>query len=283
MSRNTDFLALPLVPRRLWGGQSCPQPPFRRLGRVLGLNKSWLSRNCSFYWSVCSTIVGRTPPFASDPLVARTERVSDSFGACTRGALTRLKAVPRGRPSQDWLPHNLCKMRCFHLRRLLLTLAAVALTSCGYHIAGKTNLMPQTIQTIAIPAFSNGTTVYKLTDQLSEAVTREFISRTKYHITADPSTADATLRGYVTQIFNFPTVYDPVTFRAANVEVHVNLKIQLVDKSGKVLFDRPGMEVRERYEVSIDPKVYFDESENAMRRLSRDVAKTVVSAILENF
>ena len=164
-----------------------------------------------------------------------------------------------------------------------LAVAAVALTSCGYHVAGKTNLLPQTIQTIAIPGFSNGTTVYKLTDQLSEAVTREFISRTRYLITADPRTADATLTGSVTQIFNFPTVYDPVTFRAANVEVHVNLKIRLVDRSGKVLFDRPGMEVRERYEVSIDPKVYFDESEVAMRRLSRDVAKTVVSAILENF
>ncbi len=43
------------------------------------------------------------------------------------------------------------------------------------------------------------------------------------------------------------------------------------------------MDVRERYEVSVDPTVYFDESEVAMRRLSRDVAQTVVSAILENF
>jgi hypothetical protein len=135
--------------------------------------------------------------------------------------------------------------------------------SCGYHVAGKTNLLPTTVQTIAIPAFSNGTTVYKLTDQLTEAVTREFISRTKYHITTDPGAADATLRGWVNTVVNFPTVYDPVTFRAANVEVHVNMRLQLVDRSGKVL--------------------YFDESEVAMRRLARDVAKTVVSAILENF
>jgi hypothetical protein len=160
---------------------------------------------------------------------------------------------------------------------------AVGLSSCGYHVAGKTNLLPTTVQTIAVPAFSNSTTVYKLTDQLTEAVTREFISRTKYHITADPNAADATLRGWVTQVSIFPTVYDPVTFRAANVEVHVNLKLQLTDRSGKVLFDRPGMEARERYEVSVDPTVYFDESEFAMRRLSKDVAKTIVSAILENF
>jgi hypothetical protein len=175
--------------------------------------------------------------------------------------------------------------------KLLLQIAGLAtaatviggLSSCGYHVAGTTNLLPKTVQTIAIPAFSNITTGYKVTDMLSEAMTREFISRTKYHITADPATADATLKGSVNQIFTFPTVYDPVTFRAANVEVHVNLRILLVDRSGKVLFDRNGMDVRERYEVSVDPKVYFDESEVAMRRLSRDVAKTVVSAILENF
>jgi len=78
-------------------------------------------------------------------------------------------------------------------------------------------------------------------------------------------------------------VYDPVTFRAANVEVHVNLRIRLADRGGKVLFDRPNMEFRERYEISVDPKVYFDESEAGMARLSKDVAKTICSAILENF
>ncbi len=165
---------------------------------------------------------------------------------------------------------------------LLIPIVVTMLSSCGYHVAGKTNLLPQTVHTIAVPAFSNITTVYKVTDQLSQAVTREFISRTKYRITADPKNADATLVGAVVQISTFPTVYDPVTFRAANVEVHVSLRIRLLDRSGKPLFDRP-MEARERYEVSVDPKVYFDESEVAMRRLSQDVAKTVVSAILENF
>jgi outer membrane lipopolysaccharide assembly protein LptE/RlpB len=169
------------------------------------------------------------------------------------------------------------------MRIAILLTAALGLSSCGYHVGGTANLLPKNLQTIAIPAFSNISTTYKLTDMLSEAMTREFISRTKYHITADRAHADATLEGAVMQVFIFPTVYDPVTFRAANVEVHVNLRIRLVDRNGKVLFERPGMEVRERYEVSVDPKVYFDESELAMRRLSRDVAKTVTSAILENF
>jgi hypothetical protein len=55
------------------------------------------------------------------------------------------------------------------------------------------------------------------------------------------------------------------------------------NKTGKVLFDRPSLEFRERYEISIDPKQYFDESQPALVRLSQDVSHTVVSAILENF
>jgi hypothetical protein len=50
-----------------------------------------------------------------------------------------------------------------------------------------------------------------------------------------------------------------------------------------LLFNRPNMEFRQNYEISVDSKAYFDESDVAMERLSRDVARSVVSAILENF
>jgi hypothetical protein len=50
-----------------------------------------------------------------------------------------------------------------------------------------------------------------------------------------------------------------------------------------VLFTRPGAVFRERYEITTDPQTYFDESDTAMLRVSRDVARSVVTAILENF
>jgi hypothetical protein len=70
-------------------------------------------------------------------------------------------------------------------------------SSCGYHTGGHGDLIPKTVHTIAIPAFSNVTTRYKLTDQLPEAITREFISRTRYRIVKDTSAADAILDGAV--------------------------------------------------------------------------------------
>jgi len=156
--------------------------------------------------------------------------------------------------------------------------------SCGYHIAGKADLVPKSIKTIAIPAFGNATTRYKVSDRITAAITREFLSRTRYEIVADPNQADAILSGAVVNFSAYPTIFDPVTGRASGVQAYVIMQVTLTERaSGKVLFTRPNMEIRERYEISVDPKVYFDESDVAMERLSRDVASSVVSAILENF
>jgi outer membrane lipopolysaccharide assembly protein LptE/RlpB len=155
---------------------------------------------------------------------------------------------------------------------------------CGYHVSGHTDKLPATLHTIAIPAFVNNTTRYKLPNNLSSALTREFISRTRYKIVTDPNEADAVLRGTVLSYNYYPTIFDPATGRASGVQVAVNLQVILQERvSGKVLFSRPTMEVRERYEVSVDQKVYFEESDVGLQRLSRDVARTLVSAILEAF
>lgn len=167
-------------------------------------------------------------------------------------------------------------------RRSLLS--ALGLTGCGYHVGGKADLLPKTVRTIAIPTFGNLTTRYKISDRLGSAISREFLTRTRYQIVADPNNADATLRGSVLTYTAFPTVVDQVTGRAAGVQVSVVLQVTLTDRaSGKVLFTRANMEVRERYEISIDQAQYFEESETAIDRLSRDVARTIVSAVLSGF
>jgi hypothetical protein len=168
-----------------------------------------------------------------------------------------------------------------------LTIAALAIcllaTGCGYHVAGRADLMPKNIKTIAVPAFGNVTVRYKFADRVSASITREFIERTHYRVVADPKDADAVLSGAVVNFVSYPTTYDPVTSRASGVQVIVNLQIMLMDKAGKVLFNRPNMELRERYEISVDAGTYFDESGPAMDRLARDVGRSVVSAVLENF
>jgi hypothetical protein len=166
----------------------------------------------------------------------------------------------------------------------LLVLALVCGSGCGYHVAGRADLMPKSIRTIAIPAFGNSSIRYRLADRLPADVGRAFIERTRYRIVADPGQADAVLTGAVNNVYTFPSVTDPATGRATGVQVIVILQVTLTERAtSKVLFTRPGMEFRERYEIATDPKAYFDESEVAMARLSRTVANSVVSAVLENF
>jgi len=169
------------------------------------------------------------------------------------------------------------------MRPAFIFAMSFGLAGCGYHVAGRGDLLPKDIRTIAVPAWGNATTQYKLSDLLAEAVTRELNTRTRYRVVADPKDADATLTGSVANFLSYPTVLDPTTGRGTGVQAILYIQVRLMDKSGKILFERPNFEVRERYEISTDPKQYFDEGPNAMKRLSSDVARSVVSAILEKF
>jgi hypothetical protein len=162
--------------------------------------------------------------------------------------------------------------------------AGLVAAACGYHVGGKADLIPAKVRTIAIPAFGNNTTRYKLTELLPGAITREFLSRTRYRIVADPNEADAILAGTVVNYFASPSIMDQATGRAAGLVVILLLNITLTDKgTGTVLFQRTNYEFRGRYEVSSDQVQYFDESGTSMQRLSQEVARQVVSSILEAF
>jgi len=170
------------------------------------------------------------------------------------------------------------------MRAALVCVLAAGLAACGYHVAGRGDLLPKDIKTIAIPAFGNVTTSYKLGERIPADLAREFLSRTRYRVVADPDKADMVLRGTLVNLMAFPTVYPaPPISRATGVQVTVVLQAMLTARDGRVLFNRPSMEIRERYEIAIDPKAYFDESEAAADRMSRSVARSLVSAILENF
>lgn len=169
------------------------------------------------------------------------------------------------------------------MKAALAIFACLLSAACGYHVAGKSNMLPTTLHTIAVPPFGNATIHNDLAHYLTESVTRELIARTKYTVIADRSQADATLYGNIANIFANATTIDPTTGRATGSQITIHLQIRLVDRSGKVLYNQPNLELRDRYEVSTLPSQYFDESQVAYQRLSKSAAQTIVSGILENF
>jgi outer membrane lipopolysaccharide assembly protein LptE/RlpB len=172
------------------------------------------------------------------------------------------------------------------MRRLAVLAALVCFFSagCGYHAAGHTVTIPDNVRTIAIPAFVNQTQTFKIEQMLTAAVVRELVTRTHYHIVNQVNDdADATLHGTVVSTYTTPLTYDSKTGRAASVLVVISMKVSLLDKQGKVLYQNPSYLFREQYEVSRDLNSFFEEDSPAFQRLSRDFAQTLVSNILEGF
>lgn len=167
----------------------------------------------------------------------------------------------------------------------LITLFSCVLTSCGYHTSNSAKVnLPSGIDTIAIPIFVNKTQSYRAEDVLTQAVVREFTSRSQYKIiNRDDGTADAILHGTVDVVNTYPLTYDSQTGRQSSAVVQINMSMKLVDKHGKTLFDNPNYMFREQYQVSREVTSFFDESPPAVDRLSRDFARTLVAEILEGF
>jgi outer membrane lipopolysaccharide assembly protein LptE/RlpB len=156
--------------------------------------------------------------------------------------------------------------------------------SCGYHTTTHYVRLPDSVHTIAVPAFTNQTQNYRVEQVLTSAVVREFVTRTKFRIISEPADdADATLRGTVTTMQLAPLTYDSQTGRASSALVTVTMRVSLVDRKGTVLFDHPTYTFREQYQVSRELTSFFEEDSPAVDRLSRDFARTLVSNILEAY
>jgi outer membrane lipopolysaccharide assembly protein LptE/RlpB len=166
----------------------------------------------------------------------------------------------------------------------LALIAILLLAGCGYHTAAHNVTLPENVKTLAIPAFVNQSQTYRIEQMLTAAVIREFTTRTHYQILNHESdTADATLHATVLTTTASPLTYDSKTGRAESALVVVSMKVSLVDREGKILFQNPAYIFREQYQVSQELSSFFEEDSPAFGRLSRDFAQTLVSNVLEGF
>ncbi len=168
--------------------------------------------------------------------------------------------------------------------KLLSILAVLILSGCGYHVAGTSDHLPSGWNSIAIPIFVNNTTNYHIEQKFTEAVIREFIARSKYHIVQDTASADAVLHGEVLSVETAPVLFNATTGEVTTMLVTVHTKIQLVDnKTQKPVYENADMVFRSEYQISPDVKSFFNEQDPAVQRMSRDLASHIVADVLEGF
>lgn len=166
-----------------------------------------------------------------------------------------------------------------------VALCCVALIAgCGYHVEGRASDLPPDWKTIAVPAFTNDTTQYRIEQRFTEAVIREFISRTRYRVVQDAQSSDAVLHGEVLTIETSPVLFNATTGEVTTMLVTVHAKVQLTDThTQKSVYHNDDMLFRDEYQITPDVKSFFQEEDPAVERMAHDFASKLVANVMEGF
>jgi len=177
-----------------------------------------------------------------------------------------------------------------HFLRFLILFSAFA-TGCGYHVAGHSDSLPKSIHTIAVPAFENKTTSYRVEQRLTAATVHEFLAKTRYRIVSNANAGDAVLKGKIVSIEVLPLLFESSTptvpanvTRATTMLVTMKCDVTLEDReTGKILYHADNFLFRSQYEISTDVKSFFEEQDPAIDRMAADFAARLVAAVTENY
>jgi hypothetical protein len=135
-----------------------------------------------------------------------------------------------------------------------------------------------------VPAFSNTTHSFRVEQVLTAAVVQELRSRTNFQVVLSNSEpADATLNGTVTNVSTSPLTYDSQTGKASSSMLTIGMKVSLIERDGKVLWENPNYYFRSQYELSQEPASFFEEESPALQRIAQDFARDLVSNVVEAY
>ena len=64
-------------------------------------------------------------------------------------------------------------------------LALLGVTGCGYHTLGAATHLPPDVHTLSVPIFATRTEAYHTETVMTDAVIREFATRTRFRVTPE--------------------------------------------------------------------------------------------------
>ena len=132
---------------------------------------------------------------------------------------------------------------------------------------------------MAVPTFINRTTGYRVEQHLSDAVRQELIRRTRFSVQTQES-GDLVVNGEVNSITLSPIIFNQQG-RGSSYIMTVDLKINVTDTRTKaVVFQNDHWTFREPFELAQSPADYAPEDSQAMDRLARRFASSLVASIL---
>ena len=174
-------------------------------------------------------------------------------------------------------------------RLCLVLLLAGSTSGCGYALAGRGSFLPDYIRTVGIPVIENRTTFFQVEQVLTEKIRTEFIGRGNYTILAEATSSDAVLSGDIVGITVQPVGFTEQQF-ASRYLFTLTMRVRFTDsRTNEVLWSNDALTFREEYDLqtrgaaAIEGASFLDQERSSFDRIAADVARTVVTAILEAF
>lgn len=178
------------------------------------------------------------------------------------------------------------------MKRAAVLLAAVSILAapgCGYSLAGRGSFLPDYIRVVGIPPLVNNSTFFQVEQILTEKIRTEFIGRGRYTVVPNAEGADAVVTGAVTSINVQPVGFTEQQL-ASRYLFTLTMRVEFTDvRTTKVLWATQSLAFREEYELTtrsntaLEGATFLSQERNSFDRIADDVARTVVTAIVEAF
>src|ERR1039458_3368852 len=167
---------------------------------------------------------------------------------------------------------------------LSAALSLLSLSGCGYHTLGAATHLPPDIKTLAVPVFATRTEASGTEQALTEAVIREFTTRTRFRVTSDSGDdADAVLHGTILKQTTTPLTYNAATQQSSSFVITIVAAVTLTAHDGRILYQNTNYVFREQYQSSTNLPTFIQEDPAAIQRLSRELDRQLVADVLEGF
>ena len=171
----------------------------------------------------------------------------------------------------------------------MLLVAGLAMSGCGYALAGRGTFLPEYITVIGIPQLVNNSTFFQVEQTLTEKIRTEFIGRGRYTVIPAPQGADAVVSGTVSAISVQPVGFTDQQL-ASRYLFTLTMDVEFTDsRTSEVLWSNSALTFREEYELStrsdqaLEGATFLSQERSSFDRIADDVASTVVTAIVEAF
>jgi outer membrane lipopolysaccharide assembly protein LptE/RlpB len=166
----------------------------------------------------------------------------------------------------------------------LLALLLAGVSGCGYHTLRSATHLPPGLKTLAVPVFATRTDTNGAETAMTEAVIREFMSRSRFRVVSnDGRDADAVLRGTILKQSTVPLTYNAGTQQSSSFLITVVASVTVSARDGHVLYQNKNYVFREQYQSTTNLPTFLQEDPAAIQRLSQEFARQLVADVLEGF